>query len=206
VLDVALCRQTLCAICCSQKAIDMKHRRCSAELKLTAIFFVLAIFLSGCSSSYSVRSTAVQGAYTYGEMNEELEGRDVKIELKDGRDISAKEVKISDDSASWVDQRTDEKSKASIREINKIAMKSSLIGALEGLGFGLFGGGGVGALLRAPRELGVAGIPEWVVGMGYGMTADGGIGLITGLIIGHSYNYEFPTTEQSDSLRNGKSR
>ena len=176
----------------------MKHHLCPPELKLTTILFGLAIFLCGCSSSYSVRSTAVRGAYTYGEMNEELKGRHVKIELKDGKDISAKEVKISDDSVSWVDQQTDEESKASIRQLDKIVMKNHLqknhfLGSLEGLGFGLVAGGGLGALLGglAGGEIG-AGIPMWFVGLVYGVPAGGGIGLITGLIIGHSYNYEFP--------------
>ena len=186
----------------------MKHHLCPPELKLTAILFGLAIFLCGCSSSYLVSSTGKPDAeYSYQEMNEELKGQDVKIELKDGREISAKEVKISDDSVSWVDQRTDEESKAGIREINKIVMKSHWTGALEGLGFGLAGGGGLGALVG---QLAVGNDGEWGTGAGaaVGLILGGGagtiVGLITGLIVGHSYNYVFPTTEQSDSLQNGK--
>ena len=78
-------------------------------MKLITVLFGLAIFLCGCSSSYLVSSTGKPDAkYSYREMNEELKGQDVKIEMKDGSDISAKDVKISNDSVSWVDQETDE--------------------------------------------------------------------------------------------------
>jgi len=177
-------------------------------MKLITILFGLAIFLCGCSSSYLVSSTGKPDAkYSYHEMNEELKGQDVEIELKDGRDISAKDVKISDDTVSWVDQQTDQAFKASILEINKIVMKSSSIGALEGAGFGLVGGGGLGALVG---QIIVGNHGAWGTGAGvfFGSIIGGGIGIIvgpiTGLIIGHSYNYEFPTAEQSDSLQNGK--
>ncbi|MDP2884773.1 MAG: hypothetical protein Q8P51_07120 [Ignavibacteria bacterium] len=188
----------------------MKHHLCPPELNLTTILFGLAVFLCGCSSSYSVRSTAVRGAYTYGEMNKELEGRDVRIELKDGRVISAKKVKISDDSASWLNQRTDEESKASIRQLARIVMKNDFLGSLEGLGFGLLGGGGLGALVGnvlyrgGDRNFG-SGLGA-LMGLVLGAVTGAVVGFNTGLIEGHTYNYEFPTTEQSDSLQNGKSR
>jgi hypothetical protein len=173
-------------------------------MKLITIFFGLAILLSGCSSSYLVNSTGKPDPkYDYVEMNEKLKGQDVKIELKDGRDISAKNVKIYDDSISWVDQETNTESKASILEINKIVMESSSMGALEGAGFGLLGGAGLGALVGQihygnDTELGTGGgaIVGLVLGGGTGLI----VGSITGAIIGHSYNYEFQTAEQSDSL------
>jgi len=167
---------------------------------------VLLINLCGCSSSYLVSSTGIPDAeYSYQEMNEELNGQDVKIELKDGREISAKEVTISDDSISWVDQRTSEESKAGIREIKKIVTKSYSMGALECTGFGIVGGGGLGALIGNSLDDGGLGSG---FGAAVGSIFGGGtgiiVGLITGLIVGHSYNYEFPTSEQSDSLQNGK--
>ena len=178
-------------------------------MKLITILFGLAIFLCGCSSSYLVSSTGKPDAeYSYQEMNEKLKGWDVKIELKDGSDISAKDVKISDDSVSWVDQETNEESKASILEINKIVMESSSIGALEGAGFGLVVGGGLGFLFGLTQDdLGTVSSGQTpaedvylVLGGGTGLI----VGSITGAIIGHSYNYEFPTTEQNDSLQIGK--
>jgi len=177
-------------------------------MKLITILFSLAIFLCGCSSSYLVSSTGKPDAdYSYQEMNEELKGEDVKIELKDGMNIFAKDVKISDDSMSWVNQETDEESRASLLDINKIIMKSHGTGALEGTGFGLVGGGGLGALVG---QIIVGNHGAWGTGAGvfFGSIIGGGIGIIvgpiTGLIIGHSYNYEFQTTEQNDSSQKGK--
>lgn len=121
----------------------MKQYLFSPELILTTILFGLTIILCGCSSSHSVRSTTLRGSYTYAEMNGELKGQHVKIELKDGGNIFAKEVKLSNDSLSWVDQWTEEKSRTSIRQVNKIVNKNHILGFLEGLGFGLIGGGGV---------------------------------------------------------------
>jgi hypothetical protein len=186
----------------------MKHYLHTIKLKLTTILFGLAIFLCGCSTSYLVNSTGKPDAkYNYGEMNEELKGQDVEIELKDGSDISAKNVEISEDSVSWVDQETDQTFKASTPEINKIVIESSLMGALEGAGFGLVGGAGLGALfgqilIGNDTELGTGGgaIVGLVLGGGTGLI----VGSITGAIIGHSYNYKFPTAEQSDSLQIGK--
>jgi len=178
-------------------------------MKLITILFGLSIFLCGCSSSYLVSSTGKPDAeYSYREMNEKLKGWDVKIELKDGSDISAKDVNISDNSVSWVDQETNIEFKTSIRDINKIVMESSSIGALEGAGFGLVGGAGLGLLVGMTQEdIGTVSSGQ-IAAESVGLVLGGGTGLIvgsiTGAIIGHSYNYEFPTSEQSDSLQIGK--
>ncbi len=184
----------------------MKHHFRPPELKLTTILVGLAICLYGCSSSYTVSSAGKPNSeYTYREMNEELQGRDAKIELKDGRVMSAKEIKISDGSVSWVDRRTDEESKTSIREINKITIKRSSKGALEGFGFGVLIGGGLGAIILGSTDNGKLGSGA---GVAIGLIVGGGAGIIggltTGLIVGHSDNYEFLPTAQSDSLQNGK--
>lgn len=186
----------------------MKKQLHPPELKLVTIILGFAIFLCGCSSSYLVSPTGKPDAdYSYQEMNEELEGQDVKIEMKDGMNIFAKDVKISDDSVSWVGQWTDVESMINIQEINKIVMESHGIGALEGAGFGLVGGGGLGALVG---QLLVGNHGAWGSGAGaaVGLILGGGIGTIvgpiTGAIIGHSYNYEFQTTERNDSLQNRK--
>ncbi len=104
---------------------------------------VLAVAFCGCSSSYAVRST------TYGEMNELFKGRYVTVELKDGKEIPSKEVRVYDDSVSWLDKRTGDESRASMEQLNKIVIveKGHALGALEGLGLGAVGGGGLGLLL-----------------------------------------------------------
>ena len=186
----------------------MKHHLCPTELKLITILFGLVIFLGGCSSTYTVSSEGKPNAeYTYRRMNEKLEGQHVRIELKGGTVVSAEDVTISEDSVSWVDNHTNRKSKASIQKLVRIVMNNHLLGSLEGLGFGLAGGGGIGALTGE-----LTGNKHTVLGpdapAAIGFILGGGAGIIigfpTGLIIGHTYHYEFPMTEQSDSLQNGK--
>ena len=176
----------------------MKHCLRLPELKLTAMLFGLAIFLCGCSSTYSVSSTGKPDAeYSYRAMNKELKGQDVKIELKDGGEISATEVIVSNDSVAWLDASTTEKSRVATQRIKRIVFKNHFVGGLEGFGFGAVGAG-TGLTLAFPVRPNSAGIPSYAPAVAGGVLG-GGIGFITGLIIGHSYNYEFPATEQSDS-------
>ena len=99
---------------------------------------------------------------------------------------------------------TNRKSKASIQKLVRIVTNNRLLGSLEGLGFGLAVGGGIGALVG---QAAIGDHTEWGTGAGagFGAVLGGGAGIIiglpTGLIIGHTYHYEFPMTEQSDSLK-----
>ena len=186
----------------------MERHLCQPGLKLAEMLFGLAFFLIGCSSSYTVSSTGKPNAeYGYQEMNEELNGRQVKIDLKDRMDISAREVNISDDSVSWVDVSTADKTKVAMGQLRRISFKNHFVGGMEGLGFGLVGAGGLGALVG---QIAVGNDGEWGSGAGafFGLILGGGagtiVGLTSGLIVGHSYKYEFPKTEQSDSSQNGK--
>ena len=166
--------------------------------KLFTMLFLLTISLYGCSSSYSVRST------DYGEVNKELKERNATIELVGGQEIPAKDVNISHDSVSWIDPRTNDESRASTDRISKITIKNHLIGAFEGLGIGLVGGGGLGALVgqifATPGGTSTFGSGY---GAAFGFIIGGGAGVIFGTMagagIGHSYNYEFQESGRDDS-------
>lgn len=191
-----------------EKEINVTHHLCPPELTLTTILIGFAICLTGCSSSYTISSAGrPHSEYGFQEMNEELHGRHVTIDLKDRMDISAKEVNISDDSVSWVDASTADKTKVAMGQLRRISFKNHFVGGMEGLGFGLVGAGGLGALVG---QIAVGNDGEWGSGAGafFGLILGGGagtiVGLTSGLIVGHSYKYEFPKTEQSDSSQNGK--
>lgn len=184
----------------------MKRHLCPLELKLALQLFGLVIFFWGCSSSSSVRSTSVEGALSYGEMNNQLRERSANIEMIDGRDIFADNVTLSGDSVSWLDASTSETSKVSTRQIRRIVIKNHFIGALEGMGIGLLVGGSVGFILGSSGPEGGAWGRSGQIAMGLIVVGGTGVivGLIPGLIIGHSYEYEFPRAEQSDSTQNSK--
>ena len=182
----------------------MKRHLRPTELKLFAMLLILAIRICGCSSSYTLSSRGKPNAeYSYGEMNEELTGRDVIIELKDGREMSSEVVTISDDSVSWLHANIAEKSKMATRQVKKIVIKNHLVGALEGVGIvgpAVFVGSWS---LGGFSSEGIGGSEGWALPAALGLIG-GGVGLITGAIMGHSYEYEFSATVQSDSLQNGK--
>lgn len=185
----------------------MKHYRIPRWLKPIALLSGLAAFSTGCSSTYTVSSTGKPDAeFSHQEMIEELAGRDVTIELKDGISILAKEVKISNDSASWVDVSTTERTNVATSVIKKIVIKSHGIGALEGMGIGILIGGTGGIILGSSGSGGGTFGREGAIAMGVIVVGGAGlvVGLISGATIGHSYEYEYQTTEQNDSLQNGK--
>ncbi len=184
----------------------MKHLFPPPGLILTGMLFGLAIFFSGCSSSYTVSSTGKPDAeFSCREMNEELGGRETIIELKDGGEISAKGVMVSNDSVAWLDASTTKQTSVATQRIKRIVLKNRLVGGLEGLGIGLVAGA---ALMVAHFAFGshTGEIGEnWVeIGLILGGGAGAIVGLIYGLIAGHSYNYDFQMIDQSDSLQNGK--
>lgn len=182
----------------------MKHNLRPFELKLAAILLGLAICLCSCSSSYSVSSTGKPTSdYSYQEMNEELKGRHVKIELKAGEETSAEDITISNDSVSWLAESGHEKSKVATQQLKRIALKDHFTGGAEWFLLGALGGAGVGWLSTAGESQGYRKEFGGAAMFFYGIIG-AGIGLLTGAIIGHSYNYEFSTTEQRDSLQNGK--
>ena len=164
------------------------------------IVLILAFVSWGCSSS-----NAVRGVVTSTKINEELKGRLVSIELKDGRTVSAKGVSITEDSVSWVDRHTDEGSKAGLGQVNKIVIvkKNYLLGAMEGFGFGTLGGATIGFVASGGGPWGKgsdASIIAFAL-LAVGTAAGAGIGLITGAIIGHSNNDEYTLADNGDSSR-----
>jgi len=179
------------------------------KMKLFTILIFLAIFFCGCSSTYTVRSTEAEDAFSYEQMNEELKERNVTIQLRDWTDIYAKKVLIANDSISWLNRSTDEKYKVRIGRLDKIVIKNHGLGILEGLGLGLLGGGGLGLLLAGitSSDSKNSEAKAWgflifsVLGASLGTV----VGLLSGAISGHSYIYEFPIEQPSDTLRNGNS-
>jgi hypothetical protein len=150
---------------------------------------------------------AAGDGYTFAEFNNKLAGQYVKIEMKDGKELYANDVRISGDSLLWIDRQAVTESYADMHEVAKIVDTNHLLGALECTGIGLVGGAGVGALVG---ELTIG--DESILGSGggaiVGAILGGGagtiIGFFTGLVVGHTYNYEFPLSFQNELPQNRK--
>ena len=188
----------------NQKEVDMEWMSRIRTIKLLTIAVVLSISLCACSSTDTVRSTAVQDGYTYNDMNGKLRGEAATIEFRNGSSVSANQITFSDDSVSWVDRRTDVASRARINQIDKIVLKDHGRGATEGLGFGLLAGVGGGLIAGVAATSGHHSELEGLGGLlifAAGTVAGTVVGLMTGVIIGHTNNYEFQSTERSENER-----
>src|ERR1700741_4229635 len=119
----------------------MNQHLFTCEVRLFAILLGLGVFLWGCSSSYTVSSAGNPNSeYSYQVMNQKLRGRDVRIELKDGRTISAKEVNLSYGSASGFDTQSDSTFSIPTNDINTIKYHNHWVGGAEGFGIGFIPG------------------------------------------------------------------
>ena len=182
----------------------MSHHFRQRALQLAAVFAGFMICLYGCSSSYSVSSEGKPNSeYSYRELNEELKGRNVTIEMKDGEEFDSEEGAISGDSISWVNAGEPHSLAMATRNVKTLTFKNHWIGGLEGLWItapSIFAGTwGMGGFSRE----GIGGSQGWELPAALGAIG-GGIGMIVGAVIGHSYDYEFPSTLQSDSLQSRK--
>jgi hypothetical protein len=185
-----------------QKEITMRHLFRVTELELTAILVGFAICLSGCSSSYTVSAAGKPNSeYSYQEVNEMFHGRHATVEMKNGEELSAEAVIVSNDTVSWLNGDTSEKSQSAIQLVKRISYNDHVVGGLEGLGITFpvvfVGSWGLGGF----SSKGIGGSDGAALPMALGLIG-GGVGMITGAIIGHSYTYELHAAEQSDSLQN----
>ena len=174
-------------------------------MRTLALSLVCLILMVGCASTYTVGSKKSGASCDFDEFNRRIERREGTVVFYLQKTETAKQIFASKDSISWLDDRTGKRSGATIGQVNKIIVKQHVLGGLEGLGLGPVGGGVLGTIV------GSALIKEGNTGSGSGAAIGlilGGItgmvvGFPAGLIIGHTDEYEFLLTEQSDSQRNG---
>jgi hypothetical protein len=107
----------------------------------------------------------------------------------DGRRVEAQNVTATPDSTSFLEIPEGLRFTVPTHTIDKIINKDSFVGWLEASGIGLLAGAGTGALVAAVAG---GGNSYAVVGLiAVGATAGVLVGGITGLILGHTYEYKF---------------
>ncbi len=168
---------------------------------LKSILTALCFFIwTGCST------TTLMHPKSNEELNAQLKGHDAIVEMKEGMELSVKEVHVTNDSVSWLDRETNIESRTGIGRLSKIKTinkNDHVLGALEGLGIGFVGTTAAFLSLSGfPSEIG--GASGLAVAASVGLIG-GGIGLVVGLISGFTYYDEFPLDEhnvsRSDSLK-----
>ena len=160
----------------------------------TAVLF-LGISQIGCSSSSIVSSPPHDEHISFSRFNALVENEKATIVLQDGSRTNGREVHAEPDSASWLDASTGVRTAVSTPTIRKIIVTNRGLGLLEGAGIGVVAGGAAGLL--GAVYVGNSYPEKWKGGIAYLVlpVVGGGAGLLlgipTGLIIGHTYEYEF---------------
>jgi len=106
------------------------------------MFTFLLIFVFGCAHTHHLPQDSP--ADEFSEVNKKLSNKEVAIFLADdSRQIEAKNVHIAPDSVSYLDIRTDNRSRIATHNVNKIIHAKYGKGALEGFGLGVLAGSAI---------------------------------------------------------------
>ncbi|HTP12269.1 MAG TPA: hypothetical protein VMM37_01525 [Bacteroidota bacterium] len=153
-------------------------------MKLVFSLLISVIYV-GCSSSSAVSS--------FDGFNADAEGRDATIVFRDGRELDVQNVLALPDSTHFWNEKTHAVTVVPTHTIKNVVLTNHFVGFLEGVGFGAIGG--VAAILAmgggTSQEHGFGAGADVFTMILAGAAAGGLIGGIPGVIIGHSYEYEF---------------
>jgi len=154
------------------------------------------LFSIGCSSSYVV-SSSQNADKSFSTFNADAYDRSGVIVFQDGAELNAKNIVASTDSTRFLNEKTNTTTVVPTLAIQRVVFKKRFAGFLEGFW--------IGALVGVPAGVGlvVFGMPKGegesyvIAAVFVGGLVGGLIGGISGFVIGHSYEYQFPITEES---------
>jgi hypothetical protein len=136
------------------------------------------------------------GDYSYNDLASVFNNKEAYIVLKDGSEFLGSEIRANGDSIFWTDPVSNKHYALAVNEVQLISRTNHIIGALEGVGFGLFGSAVVIAA-SAGAKMDVPGVVLVIIGA----VTPPPLGLIIGTISGHSYKYNFPKDSTSTGSR-----
>jgi hypothetical protein len=166
---------------------------------VAGVLFGILVLSSGCSSSYQVSSSS-NADPSFETFNVEAYNRSGTVVFHDGKEPDARNIVASPDSTRFVMEPFHEMTAVSTRTIKKIVFTNHGIGLLEGFGWGALGGAvTVLAIFAASPNPGSELSEPWIVAAftAVGAGVGGVIGGIPGVIMGHSYEYNFATDADS---------
>lgn len=160
----------------------------------------LVLVMTGCTQTREISQEEIarDGEYSFSEVHQTLEGKEVEIELTDGRSMPSVALRIVPDSTAWVDLMTDRVRTAQTQELLAIRYKredrGAVQGALFGAGVGVLVGTAAGALLLDKQKedalLSEAGfVSRFAAG---GIIIGSGVGVGWGMSRGSYDRYVYP--------------
>lgn len=161
-------------------------------------FFVLAICCLtqiGCGSSYTVSSVPDRKHLSFEQFNAEAGDGGADVVLQDGSRVNVLAVRAEPQSTSWQLSKTSERVAVPTSTIRTVTFTNRALGGAEGAGIGFLSGAALGFLVAIPVVS--ANSQDEMIEMAYIVLPAGGsvaglfIGVITGIVSGHTYEYEF---------------
>ncbi len=165
----------------------------------------LVLVFAGCTQTREITpETAVpEGTYAFEDVHNSLEGKEVEIELADGRTMPSVALRIVPDSTAWIDLMTDRLRTAHTQDLAAISYKrpdrGAVQGAVFGAGIGVLLGTATGALLLSKQKddalLSEAGfVSRFAAG---GIILGSGVGVGWGVSRGSYDRYIYPRPLES---------
>ena len=168
---------------------------------------VMASLLCGCSTTYTIVEPSSRNPYTKAQFTDQLLGNEVIIELRNGEESDAVLFQLGDDSCTWIDPNTSLSRVVRTKDVQTVVKRIHVLGALEGFGIGLLGGGIAGGLLGRAIEgppRGDFGGLGTLVAAGIGAVIGTVAGTVQGAVSGHKYVYEFVWFSRKSPSGTGK--
>ncbi len=133
-------------------------------MKVLGIVFIICAGCWGCSYSYIVAPTKEGGDYSYDELNAELKETEAVIALKDGREMQGSQIRIQNDSLSWMETVDKRAYKVLAGDVRSISRKDHAVGAMDGFLLGALLGSASWVLAHVQNPDLFLGLlhPEWV--------------------------------------------
>lgn len=169
------------------------------NMKTMSNIFIICFIVTACSSSYVVSSSGEDTSVD--EFNKFAAGKEAEIILIDNTVITATEVYLSADSLYWLNPEKKLKTSVVKSEIREVMFTDMLRGGLEGAGVGFLSGGVAGVLLIAVVDV-IGGEIEgsaYVASFAFFGVCGALIGFPIGMIIDHTYEYEFENSQQQEN-------
>ena len=113
------------------------------EMIITTIFFL--IVFNGCAHTF-VKYNNEKDLNFYKEVEKLCEKEDLTIETISREEYKAKDLKITRDTTSFIDNKTNLTIHKKTKDISTISFHQKLRGAFEGFLYGTLAGGGLGLL------------------------------------------------------------